>query len=147
MKRTFNLLASDWKISNDIGLLILRLVFGLVLLYGHGFEKLSVIFSGQEIQFMDPIGIGASTSFHLAAFAEGVCAILLILGLFSRIATLILTANFIVIFIFHAFMVHDGFNVLELRFLYLFAFIAFTFTGPGRYSLDYLLFRQKNELS
>lgn len=144
MKRTLNLLASDWKISNDIGLLILRLVFGLVLLYGHGFEKLSVIFSGQEIQFMDPLGIGASTSFHLAAFAEGVCAILLILGLFSRIATLVLTGNFIVIFIFHAFMVHDGFNVLELRFLYLFAFIALTLIGPGRCSLDYVLFRQKN---
>ena len=66
------------------GLLILRLVLGLVLIYGHGFEKMAVVLSGQEIQFMDPIGIGASTSYYMAAFAEGVCAILLILGLFSR---------------------------------------------------------------
>lgn len=144
MKRVFNFLIGDWDTSRDIGLLILRLVFGLVLIYGHGFEKLSIIISGQEIQFMDLIGIGAQTSFYLAAFAEGVCSMLLILGLFSRIATLILSINFIVIFIFHAFILGDGFPILELRFFYLFAFIALTFTGPGRISLDYLLFQQKN---
>lgn len=132
--------------SHDAGLLIFRLVFGLVLIYGHGFEKMSVILSGQQIQFMDPIGIGASTSYYLAAFAEGICASLLILGLFSRIATLILTVNFIVIFIFHAFIIGDGFVVLELRFFYLFSFIALTLTGPGKYSLDYLLFRRNEGL-
>ena len=132
--------------GHDTGLLILRLVFGLVLIYGHGFEKMSVVLSGQEIQFMDPIGIGASTSYYMAAFAEGVCAILLILGLFSRIATLILSINFLVIFIFHAFMIGDGFDVLELRFFYLFSFIALTLTGPGNFSLDYLLFRRNHEL-
>ncbi|MGB3344802.1 MAG: DoxX family protein [Aequorivita sp.] len=146
MKRTSNFLISDGNISHDIGLFILRVVFGLVLLYGHGFEKLSVILSGQEIQFMDPIGIGASTSYYMAAFAEGVCAILLILGLFSRVATLILSINFLVIFIFHAFIIGDGFPILELRFFYLFSFIALTFTGPGKLSLDYLLFRRKDEL-
>ena len=146
MKKTLNWLTRDWKIGHDIGLLIFRLVFGLVLIYGHGFEKMSVIISGQEIQFMDPIGIGTGTSYHLAAFAEGVCAILLILGLFSRIATLILSINFLVIFIFHAFIVGDGFAVLELRFFYLFAFIGITLTGPGRFSLDYLFFHRKNEL-
>lgn len=126
--------------GRDAGLLILRLVFGLVLIYGHGLEKMSIIFSGQEIQFMDPIGIGAITSFYLAAFAEGICAILLILGLFSRIATLILSINFLVVFIFHAIIIGDGFAILELRFFYLFSFIALTLTGPGRYSLDHLLF-------
>lgn len=147
MKRFFNFLTGDWKISHDTGLLILRLVFGLVLFYGHGFEKLSVILSGQKIQFMDPIGIGASTSYYMAGFAEGICAILLMLGLFSRIATLILSLNFLVIFIFHAFIVGDGFPILELRFFYLFSFIALTFTGPGKFSLDYILFRRKNELA
>lgn len=146
MKKTLNWLTRDWRTGHDTGLLIIRLVFGLVLLYGHGFEKMYVIISGQEIQFMDPIGIGAGTSFHLAAFAEGVCAILLILGLFSRIASLILSINFLVIFIFHAFIAGDGFAVLELRFFYLFAFIGITLTGPGRFSLDYLFFHRKNEL-
>jgi len=143
MKSTLNFITSEGRTSRDTGLLILRLVFGLVLFYGHGFEKLSVILSGQEIQFMDPIGIGANTSYYMAGFAEGVCALLLIVGLFSRPATLILAINFLVIFIFHAFMNKDGFQVLELRFIYLFSFIALTLTGPGRFSLDYLLFHRK----
>ena len=146
MKRTSDFLTGSWKTGHDTGLLILRLVFGLVLIYGHGFEKMSVVLSGQDIQFMDPIGIGASTSYYMAAFAEGVCAALLILGLFSRIATLILSINFLVIFIFHAFMIGDGFDVLELRFFYLFSFIALTLTGPGKLSLDYLLFRRNHEV-
>ena len=146
MKRTSDFLTGSWKTGHATGLLILRLVFGLVLIYGHGFEKMAVVLSGQEIQFMDPIGIGASTSYYMAAFAEGVCAILLILGLFSRIATLILSINFLVIFIFHAFMIGDGFDVLELRFFYLFSFIALTLTGPGKLSLDHLLFRRNHGL-
>ncbi|HRP33862.1 MAG TPA: DoxX family protein [Agriterribacter sp.] len=130
-------LYSECKSCNDVGLLILRLTLGLVLLYGHGFGKLTVIFSGQEIQFMDPIGIGAHLSFYMASFAEGICAILLLLGLFSRLASLVLTMNFIVIFIFHAFIVKDGFEVLELRFLYLLPFVALTFTGAGKYAFDH----------
>lgn len=134
-----NILTKEWKYSKDIGIFILRLVFGLVLIYGHGSGKLATIFSGDEIKFMDPIGIGANLSFYLAAFAEGICAILLILGLFERFAALILAINFLVIFIFHAFMVGDGFTILEPRFFYLFSFIALIFTGPGRISLDYWL--------
>jgi len=140
MKNRLQLFYSNWTVGHNLGLLVLRLVFGLVLLYGHGFEKMSVIFSGQEIHFRDPIGLGATASYYMAAFAEGICAILLILGLFSRVATLILSINFIVIFILHAFVVGDGFDILELRFFYLFSFVALTLTGPGRYSLDHLLF-------
>ena len=137
------ILFKNSKTTNDIGLMIFILTLGLVLLYGHGAEKLSVILSGQEIQFMDPIGIGASLSFYMAAFAEGVCAILLILGFFSRFASLVLTVNFITIFIFHALIIKDGFEVLELRFLYLLPFIALTFTGAGRFSLDDYFFKKR----
>ena len=144
MKLIKKFLFKDCKTANDVGLLIFRLTLGLVLLYGHGAGKLSTIFSGQEIQFMDPIGIGANLSFYMAAFAEGICAILLILGLFSRFASLVLTVNFIVIFIFHAFILKDGFEVLELRFLYLLPFIALTFTGAGKYSFDNIFFKNKN---
>lgn len=140
------LLFGDCKNSNDIGLLIFRLTLGLVLLYGHGWGKLSVIFSGQEIQFMDPVGLGAGLSFHLAAFAEGICALLLILGLFSRFASLVLSVNFIVILIFHGLIVKDGFPILELRFLYLLPFIALTFTGAGRFSLDRLFFKRGDKM-
>lgn len=130
----------------DFGLLIIRIVFGFVLLYGHGWEKLSVIFSGQEIQFMDPIGIGPKLSFYLAAFAEGICSILLILGIFSRFAATVLTLNFIVILFFHAFLAKDGFEILEMRYLYLAVFLALIFTGAGRYSIDFATARKRIEV-
>ena len=142
MKLTNN----DSTVGKDIGLLILRVAFAFALFYGHGFGKLSVIFGGQEIHFMDPIGIGAKLSFSLAAFAEGICAIFLLVGLFSRFASFILAINFVVIFWFHAFVAKDGFNVLELRLLYLCCFLALLFTGPGRISLDQLLFSKRKSI-
>lgn len=141
------ILTTESKSGNDIGLFILRLAFGLALIYGHGFNKLSTIFSGQEVQFSDPIGIGATLSFYLAAFAEGICSILLIIGLFSRIAAFILAINFLVIFYLHAFVFHDGFQVLEPRLFYLCCFIALIFTGPGKISLDRVLFNKKTGIA
>lgn len=133
-------LHKDWKAGKEFSILILRLVAGFVVLYGHGFGKLSTIFTGQEIKFFDPIGIGANLSFYLAAFAEGICAILLMLGLFTRYAAIVLAINFLVIFRVHF---KDGYEALELISLYLFAFIAIVFAGGGKYSLDNLLFNKK----
>ena len=133
-------LHKDWKAGKEFSILILRLVAGFVLLYGHGFGKLSTIFTGQEINFFDPIGIGANPSFYLAAFAEGICAILLMLGLFTRYAAIVLAINFLVIFKVHF---KDGYEALELISLYLFTFIAIVFAGGGKYSLDNLLFNKK----
>lgn len=133
-------LHKDWKTGKEFSILILRLVAGFVVLYGHGFGKLSTIFTGQEIKFFDPIGIGANLSFYLAAFAEGICAILLMLGLFTRYAAIVLAINFLVIFRVHF---KDGYEALELISLYLFAFIAIVFAGGGKYSLDNLLFNKK----
>ncbi len=96
---------------------------------------------GEEIKFMDPIGIGANLSYHLAAFAEGICSLFIILGLYTRIAAIILLINFIVIFTFHAFIIGDGFSVLELRYFYLFTILALFFSGPGKYSLDHMLLK------
>lgn|SRR5699024_429827 len=136
-------LTKDYGKGNDYGLLILRIVAGLVLLYGHGFEKLTIILTGQEIQFMDPVGLGATLSFYLVAFAEGICAILLVLGLFTRWSALILSINFLVILLIHAFIMGDGFQVLEVRFFYLASYISLLLLGAGRISLDYLLFKPK----
>lgn len=134
-----NLLTKEWKAGHDIGLLILRIVAASVLIYGHGSVKWGIILSGQEIQFMDPIGIGTTLSFYLAAFAEGVCTLFLIAGLFTRIAACILTINFLVIFSIHY---HGGFSEVELLFFYLFSFITLLFTGAGNISLDHILFNK-----
>jgi putative oxidoreductase len=142
-----NLLSNEYRVGRDIGLFILRLVFAFTLIYGHGFGKLSLIFSGHEIRFLDPIGIGPTLSFYLAAFAEAICTIFLIALMFSRFAAFIFSLNFVVIFSFHAFIAKDGFEILEPRLFYLFCFVALIFTGPGRISLDQLFFnKRKNSI-
>lgn len=60
----------------DIGLLILRVFLGLGMCLGHGLGKWTKLFSGEEIHFADPFGLGAFTSLAVAVFAEVVCSIL-----------------------------------------------------------------------
>ena len=110
-----NLLTTEWKAGKEIGILILRLAAGYFILYGHGFNKLEVIFTGQEIKFLDPIGLGTNLSFYLVAFAEGICALLIILGLYTRLAALVLAFNFIVILI-----VHSADNFIDIEHIYLY---------------------------
>lgn len=129
--------------SLDFGLLLIRVVFALLLFYGHGLEKLGVVFGGHDIQFGDPIGLGMTTSFYLAAFAEGICTLFLILGLFSRYATIILTINFLVILYYHISLAGDHFAILESRFMYAAVFAGLIFTGPGGFSLDAVLGKRK----
>lgn len=142
MKSIIQLFLKEWQDGKDMGILVIRLLFGFLLIYGHGWDKLSYVFSGQEIQFMDPIGIGTHLSFYLALFAEFFCSILLILGLFTRFAAIILTVNFIVIVSFHAFMAGDGFPILEPRFFYLFTYVALIFAGGGKFSIDNMLIKK-----
>ena len=42
---------------NDLGLLILRSTFGIIMLAAHGYPKLLKLMSGNEIKFFDPFGI------------------------------------------------------------------------------------------
>ncbi|MCO5247938.1 MAG: DoxX family protein [Chitinophagales bacterium] len=133
-------LNKEFKTGKDLGLLILRIAAGLSLVYGHGWGKMMTIISGDEIQFLDPIGLGVSTSFYMAAFAEGICASLLIIGLFARPAAAILIINFSVISYLHGIELQDGFSVLELVFLYYAMFISLFLLGPGKFSLDYKIF-------
>lgn len=136
-----SILTKEFKTSKDFGLLLLRVVAAFALLYGHGWGKLEVIFGPQEINFFDPIGIGANFSFILVGFAEGICTILLLVGLFSRFAALTLVINFAVILL----VVHFGheFKSIETSLLYVVAFAVLLFAGPGKYSLDRLLLKKK----
>ncbi|WP_418636660.1 DoxX family protein [Winogradskyella sp.] len=126
---------------NDLGLLLLRVFLGLAMCFGHGIGKWNTLFSGEEIQFADPFGIGATPSLVMAVFAEVICAILLALGLFTRWALLPL----IITMLIAACVVHisDGFGVMEKALLYGIGYMALCFTGPGKYSVDAFL-KSKN---
>lgn len=124
-------------LASDLGLLILRFVSGGALLT-HGYPKFQKVING-DMQFGDPLGLGQATSLYLSAFAEFICAILIILGLLTRLASIPLIINMAVAFT----IVHsaDDFGTKELSLLYLGMFLTLFFTGPGKYSVDKGIFK------
>lgn len=115
-------------------MLILRLALGSFMIYGHGWRKLLKLLAGAPYKFADPFGLGAGASLFLATFAEVACAALLIVGLFTRMATIPLIVTMLVA----AFIAHgaDPFADKEMALLYLAGYVALALTGPGWYSLD-----------
>lgn len=124
---------------NDIGLLVLRVGAG-VLLMGHGWGKVHNLFSGSP-SFSDPLGIGEVPSLALAAFAEFLCALAVVLGLKVRWAAVPPLAVMLVAALVHH--AGDDFGHKELPLLFATAFLALVVLGGGRYGLDGLLPRRR----
>ena len=142
MKKTISKLLKpgNFTINVDIALLILRVVIGAFMLT-HGWGKMETLFSGEPIQFPDPMGVGATASLALAVFTEVLCSILLIIGLGTRFAAILLLITMLVAaFIVHA---NDGFGKQEFALLYAIIYLTIAVIGAGKYSLDYLLFKNK----
>ena len=118
--------------SFAIALFLLRVAAGAMMI-PHGYDKLSK-FSEKAPTFSDPFHIGSTLSLSLVIFAEFFCAIFIILGLFTRLASIPLIINMSVI----VFFAHKGqiFGDAEKPALYLAIFIAILFVGPGKLSLD-----------
>ena len=117
----------------DIGLLIMRLAFGGVMLFSHGLPKL-MSFSEKKDVFPDPIGFGSTFSLSLAVFAEVVCALFLLLGLFTRfVSAPLLIAMLVAFFIIHG---ADPFAKKELAFMYACGYLSLICTGGGKFSLE-----------
>lgn len=125
----------------SIGLLVLRIVFSLTLIYGHGWGKL-IGWAERSSSFPDPIGLGSPVSLALAIGAEVFCALLLLVGLGTRLVALPIIITFVIV----TFVVHSGdaFGKVELPLLFLAAFTTLAFTGAGDFSLDAVLKKRRN---
>lgn len=128
--------------AQSVGLLVIRLGFGSMMLFGHGWMKW-MNYSLMSASFPDPVGVGNATSMLLAVFAEVICSLMVIAGLFTRVAVLPLIFTMLIAF----FVVHsaDPFTVKELAMVYLLVYTSLLFTGPGRFSADYYLHRKLNK--
>ena len=126
---------------HNLSLLLLRVAFGVSMIIGHGYPKFLKLTGDAPIQFMNFMGLGESFSLTLVVFAEVVCAILLILGLFTRYAVIPLIITMLVAF----FMVHfnDPFQKMEGSLLYLVAYLVILIQGAGRFSMDYLIWSKR----
>ena len=124
----------DSNKRSDLGLLILRIAVGAAMIYGHGWGKLLKLTSGDPIKFADPFGLGPEISLVLVVIAEVLCSLLLIVGLFSRYATIPLIVTMLVaIFMVH---IQDPFGRMEKAILFLAVYLSIFLMGPGAYSLD-----------
>lgn len=130
MKSLFNSKYSEPSLS--FGLLILRLALGGIML-NHGFDKLTH-FNQYLAMFKDPFHMNDTISFGLLVFAEFFCALLIVVGLLTRLACVPL----IIAMGVALFMAHKGhiFSDGETAALFFFGYIVLLFTGPGKYSLD-----------
>jgi len=122
----------------DFWLLILRVTVGASMLT-HGIPKLQMLFAGGEIAFPDTLGIGALWTLALVVFAEVVCSALLILGAWTRLASIPLVINMAVAF----FVIHgaDPFGKKELALFYLLIYLNLLVFGGGRFAVDRLFKR------
>ncbi len=117
----------------NIAALLLRGTFGIFIFLNHGLSKLNK-FSELQHSFFDPFHIGHRWSLLLVLLAEIACALLLVLGLFSRLAALVLFIEMAVaVFLFHK---GQPIPQYELAISYLVAFFTILLVGPGKYSVD-----------
>ena len=115
-------------------ILCLRVFFG-VLFMMHGLDKMTN-FSILSETYPSVLGLGSYTTLMITVFAEFCCSLFLITGLLVRITVLpMIAAMAVAFFDVHDAMMPEG----ELALIYLVLFIILYATGPGRYSLDYLI--------
>lgn len=127
----------------DVGLLVLRVALGLMLAFGHGYDKLP-----PSEGFIDAVG---SMGFPLpvfsawaAALSESVGATLMALGLFTRPSAILVALTMAGA----AFVTHgaDPFEVKEKALVYLAGAIAIALTGAGRFSFDHLIGKRRRRV-
>ena len=129
-----------WRVSEayrDVGMLILRLGFGLGFFFYHGWGKLS---GGAERwtevgEVMSRIGIdfGHTLFGFMGAFSESIGGLLIAAGFLFRPACALLCFTMIMASVSHyASGRGNAGNAVKNASL----FLALIFTGPGKYSVD-----------
>ena len=130
----------------DLGLLVLRVGLGGMFIY-HGLPKLLAgpALWAQLGTATGTLGIHFLPVFwgFMAAAAEGIGGLLLLLGLLTRPACLIMFINMVVAASFHLGK-GDGLGIASHAIEAGIVFLSLVLIGPGRYSLDEVIKPSKN---
>lgn len=139
-----NLLNANQSINLSLGLLLIRLIIGILMAF-YGYEKLMHFeelaasdFWAKNVSFL---GMTGKFPLVLTIFAEFFCSLLLIFGLFTRLALvpLMICMGYIIVSVMQFSVINSGDNGMEINtaFVYFIIYLALFFTGAGNYSLDY----------
>ncbi len=126
------------SLSIDWAALLLRIVFCSLMVYNHGTMKLA-LFGEDPASFPDAVGLGSTASYYFVVFAEAICSVLVLFGVFTRLALIPLLVTMAVA----AFSVNwdNPLTDKELPLLYFSVYAAIFLLGPGRFSLDVWFFK------
>ena len=136
-------LSSSKLTSVDTGIAIIRIIVGLFMLY-HGWE---VFDTGKIKEYAGWDSFKGFSSPLLMAYlgkgSEFVAGLLLATGFLTRIGCIIVicTLSYIAFFIGHG----EIWMSDQYPFLFVLLALVFIFTGPGKWSVDGLLFKAKSK--
>lgn len=139
MKRFF----SSLPLWQDNGLALIRIVTGGFLIY-HGCEMFDTPAMNEYFKWdMFKDSSNARIFVYSGKVAELVSGILLVLGLFTRIACIIVicTLGYIAFFVGHGKIWYED----QYPFLFVLIGLIFIFTGPGSFSLDSVILENKSD--
>lgn len=135
----YNFLFPDYFRGKGVSflLLVVRVFFG-VLFFIHGLDKL-MNFNSLSETYPSVLGFGSYMTLMVSIFCEFCCSMFLISGLLVRIMMVpMIVAMGVAFFDVHDAMMPEG----ELALIYLVVFVILYLTGPGRFSIDYLIDRK-----
>jgi putative oxidoreductase len=133
---------NDFQVGVDIALLLVRLVVGIALMQ-HGYGKIQ-----HPMTWMGPDSAYPGIIQALAAISEFIGGTALALGFITRIAVFGIICTMSVAVYLHLVKLGDPFvnatggGSYELALVYLVIGVLFLLSGPGRFSLDKLIFRK-----
>ncbi|MBC6489991.1 DoxX family protein [Flavihumibacter stibioxidans] len=133
MKKLLSTSYQEWAF--DTMMFLTRITCGGLMLVNHGFQKL-VKYPSLQYKFSDPFHIGSQWSLLLVIFAEVFCSLLIIAGLFTRLAAIpVIIAMSVAFFMAHNHNINEG----EKSALFLAGFLSILLCGPGRASIDKMM--------
>ncbi|MDZ4759199.1 MAG: DoxX family protein [Bacteroidota bacterium] len=139
-KKFLNTELNPFRIS--MGLLILRLSVA-ILMIPHGYNKMAH-FAEKQAKFMSFMGLSSEISLALTIGAELFCSLLLAAGILTRFTLIpLIVAMMVAVFVSHQ---GEIFGDGQEAFLYMITYVVLFIAGPGKFSMDTLLFKQNKSL-
>jgi uncharacterized membrane protein YphA (DoxX/SURF4 family) len=135
-----NKLFSSSPIFQNSGIAIVRIIIGIFLIY-HGWEMVDAKAMNDYLQWdMFKNSSSAETMIYAGKVSELVAGILLVIGLFTRVAAILVigTLGYIAFFVGHGKIWYND----QYPFLFVLFGFLFLFTGPGALSVDGLIFKR-----
>jgi putative oxidoreductase len=136
LKRLFFHAENYSSLMLNVGLMVMRVGFGLTMAFAHGLGKIPP--KDGFIGYLSSMGLPAPLAMGwMAGLSELVGGLFIAIGLATRWSAASLTVTMAVAF----FMAHgaDPFQKKELSLMYMITFLVLFLTGPGKFSIDGLI--------